>query len=66
MCLAVLWSLQVDLRHAIQDGIKFCKAANNVVLCEGPIPLKYIQRIKLSELPEEWQQQAPNRHVAEL
>lgn len=33
--------------------------------CEGPILLRYIRRIKLSDLPEEWQEQAPNRHVAE-
>jgi hypothetical protein len=58
-------ALQVDLKRAIEDGIGFCRAANNVVLCEGPIPLRYIQRVKLSELPRDWQEQAPNKHVAE-
>lgn len=55
----------MDLQHAIQDGIPFCRAANNVVLCEGPIPLTYVQRVRLGELPGEWQEQAPNKHVAE-
>lgn len=56
---------QVDLERAIRDGIQFCKAANGVVLCEGPIPLRYIQRVRLSELPQYWQDEAPNKHVGE-
>lgn len=38
---------QVDLRGAIQAGIPFCRAANNVVLSEGPIPLQFVRRIRV-------------------
>ncbi|EFN60036.1 hypothetical protein CHLNCDRAFT_133253 [Chlorella variabilis] len=51
----------VDLRGAIQAGIPFCRAANNVVLSEGPIPLQFVRRIRLRDLPEEWQRAIPNR-----
>lgn len=39
---------QVDLKGAIQAGIPFCKAANGVVLSEGPIPTRFVRRVKVS------------------
>lgn len=57
--------LKVDLKRAVEDGIGFCRAANGVVLSEGPIPLRYLSRVRFGQLPREWQEQAPNRHVAE-
>lgn len=39
---------QVDLKGAIQAGIPFCKAANGVVLSEGPIPTRFVRRIMVS------------------
>lgn len=39
--------LSVDLRAAIAAGVPFCRAANGVVLSEGPIPLKFVQRVKV-------------------
>ncbi|KAL4427786.1 hypothetical protein ABPG75_001875 [Micractinium tetrahymenae] len=51
----------VDLRRAIQAGIPFCRAANGVVLSEGPIPLDCLERVMLRDLPEEWQREIPNR-----
>jgi hypothetical protein len=53
--------LQVDLWGAIQAGIDFCRAANGVVLSEGPIPLEIVHRIRLRALPEQWQREMPNR-----
>lgn len=41
-----LW-VQVDLGAAIGAGIRFCRAANGVVLSEGPVPLQYVHRIKV-------------------
>ena len=56
--------LQVDLRGAIQAGISFCRAVNGVVLSEGPIPLQFVHRIRLRDLPEQWQRELPNREQA--
>lgn len=41
---------QVDLKGAIEAGIPFCKAANGVVLSEGPIPTRFVHRVKASTL----------------
>ncbi|KAI7842738.1 hypothetical protein COHA_003667 [Chlorella ohadii] len=42
--------LKVDLKGAIEAGIPFCKAANGVVLSEGPIPTRFVHRVKASTL----------------
>ena len=39
---------QVDLKGAIEAGIRFCKAANGVVLSEGPIPTRFVHRVKVT------------------
>jgi len=33
--------IYIDIVTAVQDGIKFYVSDNNVVLCEGPLPVKY-------------------------
>lgn len=38
----------MDLKGAIEAGIPFCKAANGVVLSEGPIPTRFVHRIKVT------------------
>ncbi|KAL4449428.1 hypothetical protein ABPG77_007072 [Micractinium sp. CCAP 211/92] len=53
--------LQVDLRRAIEAGLPFCRAANGVVLSEGPIPVQFLRPVKLRDLPEDWQREIPNR-----
>lgn len=35
----------MDLRLAIEAGLPFCRAANGVVLSEGPIPLRLLRRV---------------------
>lgn len=42
--------VQVDLGAAIKAGIPFCKAANNVILSEGPIPLAFVHRVMVRAL----------------
>lgn len=48
--------LKVDLRRAVEARIKFGKAANGVVLTEGPVPLDYVQRVWPEELPLHWRE----------
>lgn len=39
----------MDLAAAIKEGgLQFCRATNGVVLSEGPIPVRYLRRIKVS------------------
>jgi hypothetical protein len=46
--------LKVDLHAAISAGIEFCRAVNGVVLSEGPIPVEYLKRVGLKDLPPAW------------
>eukprot|EP00798_Chlamydomonas_sp_ICE-L_P001298 gene1298-32649_t len=51
--------LQLDLEAALADGYEFWLSANDVLLCEGPLPVKYVKQIERSELPEEWSDKQP-------
>lgn len=55
--------VQVDLRGAIQAGIPFCRAANGVVLSEGPIPLRFVRRAKASAGAAGWEVHMPTLRI---
>ena len=42
--------LRLDLAHALQEGHKFSLSANNVLLAQGPIPVKLLKPIGVEEL----------------
>jgi hypothetical protein len=50
--------LRLDLEGALAAGQRFCLSANQVLLCEGPLPVALVKQVQLGELPEEWQQEA--------
>ncbi|EFN52361.1 hypothetical protein CHLNCDRAFT_138778 [Chlorella variabilis] len=49
--------LRLDLRQAMQDGHAFFLAANGVLLCEGPLPARYLEQVQRDALPPSWNQQ---------
>jgi len=46
--------LLLKLQDALNDGYTFMLSSNNVLLCEGPLPVEYVQRVNLEDLPSEW------------
>lgn len=44
--------------HALQDaltaGYKFYLSANGVLLCEGPLPVNFVQQVTEQELQQLW------------
>ena len=53
--------LRVDLAAALGAGVPFCRAANGVVLSEGPVPRRFLERVGLGDLPPDWRRHVPNR-----
>jgi hypothetical protein len=47
-----------QLQAALQDGYQFALSTNQVLLCEGPLPAKYVTQIQRTQLPQEWLQAA--------
>ena len=46
--------LLLKLRDALNDGYTFMLSSNNVLLCEGPLPLQYVQHVRFEDLSSEW------------
>ena len=46
--------LLLKLQDALNDGYTFMLSSNNVLLCEGPLPVQYVQRVLFEDLPSEW------------
>mmetsp|Transcript_35605 Transcript_35605/g.79125 ORF Transcript_35605/g.79125 Transcript_35605/m.79125 type:complete len:247 (+) Transcript_35605:133-873(+) len=49
--------LQLDLAAALAAGHGFVLSANDVLLCEGPLPVQFVSLIDTQALDELWQQQ---------
>ncbi len=49
--------VQLDVQQAMEAGQELSLAANNVLLTVGPLPVQYVKRVRLDELPIEWQRQ---------
>lgn len=46
--------LRLDVPAAIEAGHQFFTAANGVLLCPGPLPVRFVQRVERGTLPEGW------------
>ena len=46
--------LLLKLQDALNDGYTFMLSSNNVLLCEGPLPVRYLQHVRFVDLPSEW------------
>lgn len=42
------------LSACLQAGHQFFTAANGVLLCPGPLPVRFVQRVERGTLPEGW------------
>jgi hypothetical protein len=49
--------LKLDLGAALAAGHAFFLSANQVLLCEGPLPVSFVSLVQLGDLPEDWQQE---------
>jgi RNA:NAD 2'-phosphotransferase (TPT1/KptA family) len=47
--------LRLDVAQALQEGHRLLRAANDVLLCEGPLPVHLVHRIDRTQLPPDWQ-----------
>ncbi|KAL4448973.1 hypothetical protein ABPG77_007690 [Micractinium sp. CCAP 211/92] len=47
--------LRLDLPAAMAAGYEFYCAANGVLLCPGPLPVQFVQRVERGTLPDGWQ-----------
>lgn len=46
--------LLLDLKRALNDGYIFMLSTNDVLLCEGPLPVQYVQYVSYEDLPMLW------------
>ncbi|KAG2483821.1 hypothetical protein HYH03_017344 [Edaphochlamys debaryana] len=53
--------LRLDLQAGLAQGLQFFRSSNDVLLCEGPVPVGVVSRVELTDLPPEWQQAAAGR-----
>ncbi len=53
-CACWLHALKRSFLLPTQDGFEFWLALNGVLLCEGPLPASYVQRIERARLPADW------------
>lgn len=56
--------LQLDLKAAMEAGHSFSVSTNEVLLCEGPLPVAFVKRVPSNDLPEEWQAARPSPTLA--
>ncbi|KAL4422693.1 hypothetical protein ABPG75_008890 [Micractinium tetrahymenae] len=47
--------LRLDVTAAMAAGQEFFTAANGVLLCPGPLPVQFVQRVERRALSEGWQ-----------
>jgi hypothetical protein len=48
------------LQEAMAAGHVFSLSANGVLLCEGPLPVQYVQHVAQQHLQQLWAQHMPN------
>lgn len=46
--------LVLKLEEAIASGHKFFMSDNDVLLCEGPIPVELLEKVSTEQLPLDW------------
>ena len=41
----------------MDQGITFVRSSNGVLLCEGPLPVNFVRKVELQDLPDnKWMQ----------
>jgi RNA:NAD 2'-phosphotransferase (TPT1/KptA family) len=46
--------LRLDLQAALRAGHTFYMSPNDVLLCEGPLPVALLMKTDTGDLPQEW------------
>jgi RNA:NAD 2'-phosphotransferase (TPT1/KptA family) len=47
------------LQDALDAGHKFFLSSNNVLLCEGPLPVQFVEQLQQQELQKIWSSEEP-------
>lgn len=53
--------IYIDLQSAMNDGLKFYKSSNDVVLCTGPIPIQYFKHVVRNDNLEPFDNDFPTK-----
>ena len=49
--------LRLDVAAVMESGLELVLAENGVLLCAGPVPVRYVQQINRHDLPDSWRRE---------
>ncbi|KAF5838297.1 KptA family-domain-containing protein [Dunaliella salina] len=53
--------LKLKLQEAMDSGYKFFLSSNQVLLCEGTLPVRFIESVDVQSLPQDWARERRSR-----
>lgn len=65
VCACVCACVSMCPQAAMQDGYSFFLSSNGVLLTEGPLSVRYVERVTRQQLPEEWHAAGAARHAGQ-